>query len=169
MGNNDQDFSLKGINQRLGKWNLSLPMVSKPVALYLPYRVSGKLIYTSGALPLAGGKLVETGPLGSQLSLEKGQSAARYAALNALGSLYAALSEIQPQGEPFDFLCQIVQLTGYVQSEPTFKEQHLVLNAASELLFEILGEKGRHSRIAVGVSALPLNAPVEIALIAEFF
>ncbi len=160
-------FSLQNWNQKLEKWGLFFPATPKPLASYVPYVISGDLIYTSGALPLRDGKLVAVGFLGQEyeedLNVEVGQQAARWAVLNALAAVVAALSGFTPQRH----LDRIVQLTGYVQSRSSFHEQHLVMNGASDLLVELLGEAGRHTRIAIGTSSLPLEAPVEISLIAQ--
>lgn len=154
--------SLQEWNNKLSKWGMSFPAPPKPLASYVPYKLSGDLLYTSGALPMREGSLISEGFVGRDLNLEEGQQAARWAVLNALAAVFAGLQEY-----PEKSLRSILQITGYVQSGVDFHNQHLVLNGASDLLIELLGDSGRHTRIAVGVSSLPLNAPVEISMIAQ--
>lgn len=145
-------------SQRLADLGLSLPPVPEPLAAYIPAVTAG-LIYTSGQLPLADGKLLHTGLVGAEVSLEQAVTCARQCALNAL----AAAAE---QAGDLDRI-RVVKLVGYVASAPGFTAQPLVLNGASELIGEVLQVNGRHARSAVGVAVLPMNAPVEVELIAE--
>jgi enamine deaminase RidA (YjgF/YER057c/UK114 family) len=145
---------------RLAGLGLVLPPVAAPVAAYVPAVRTGSYVYTAGQLPLAEGKLLATGKVGAEVSAEDAARLARTCALNglaAVASVAGGLSAIR----------RIVKVTGFVASSPGFTGQPQVLNGASELLLEVLGEAGRHARSAVGVAELPLDAPVEVELIAE--
>jgi enamine deaminase RidA (YjgF/YER057c/UK114 family) len=145
---------------RLAGLGLVLPPVAAPVAAYVPAVRTGSYVYTAGQLPLAEGKLLATGKVGAQISAEEAARLARTCALNglaAVASVAGGLSAIR----------RIVKVTGFVASSPGFTGQPQVLNGASELLLEVLGDAGRHARSAVGVAELPLDAPVEVELIAE--
>jgi len=146
--------------EKLRQLNLVLPEAPKPLAAYVPCARAGNLIFVSGMLPLKGGKLVYEGKLGKELSLEQGKEAAKLACLNALSAIKSEIRELKK-------ISKIVKLTCYVASAESFTEQHLVANAASELLISIFGEKGKHARAAVGVASLPKNAAVEIEMIVE--
>ena len=146
--------------ERLKKMNLELPKTSTPVGAYVPALRAGNLAWTSGQLPMRDGKLCCTGTVGAEVTLEDAGECARVAVLNALAALSAILGGLRK-------ISRVVQVTGYVSSAPGFTQQHLVLNKASELLVEVLGDAGKHTRAAVGVASLPLNAPVEIALLVE--
>ena len=145
---------------RLAALGLTLPPVAAPVAAYVPAVRSGPYVYTAGQLPLADGKLPRTGKVGAQVSVEEAAGLARTCALNAL----AAVASV---ADGLSAVTRIVKVTGFVASDPSFTGQPLVVNGASELLLEVFGEAGRHARSAVGVAVLPLDAPVEIELIAE--
>ena len=145
---------------RLAGLGLVLPPVAAPGAAYVPAVRTGSYVYTAGQLPLAEGKLLATGKVGAGISAEEAARLARTCALNglaAVASVAGGLSAIRG----------IVKVTGFVASSPGFTGQPQVLNGASELLLEVLGEAGRHARSAVGVAELPLDAPVEVELIAE--
>ena len=145
---------------RLAELGLVLPPVAAPVAAYVPAVRTGSYVYTAGQLPLVEGKLLATGKVGAEISAEEAAGLARACALNGLAaaaSVAGGLSAIR----------RIVKVTGFVASSPGFTGQPQVLNGASELLLEVLGEAGRHARSAVGVAELPLDAPVEVELIAE--
>lgn len=148
------------IENRLAQLGIELPQVPAPAANYLPWTRSGNLVFTAGQLPLAGGKLLSSGLLGRDLDTAAGQQAARQCAINVLAVLKAATGDLER-------IARLVKITIFVASTPDFTEQHLVGNGASDLLFEVLGEPGRHARSAVGVAALPLDAPVEVEAIAE--
>ena len=117
-------------------------------------------MYTAGQLPLAEGKLLATGKVGAEVSAEEAARLARTCALNGLAAAASAAGGLQA-------IRRVVKVTGFVASSPGFTGQPQVLNGASELLLEVLGEAGRHARSAVGVAELPLGAPVEVELIAE--
>ena len=146
--------------QRLAELGLTLPPVAQPVAAYVPAVRTGGYVYTSGQLPLVDGKLQGTGKVGDGVSPEEANALARIAALNALA---AAAS----QAGGVDAIARIVKVTCFVASAPSFTGQAQVANGASELLIEVLGDAGRHSRSAVGMAVLPLDSPVEVELIAE--
>ena len=146
--------------EKLNRMGLELPPAAKPVGAYVPYLRTGTLIFTSGQLPLKEGKLIYEGKVGSDLTLEQGYEAARVTALNALAQIKAAVGDLEK-------VAQIVRLEGFVNSAPGFTGQPKVLNGASELLIEVFGERGLHTRYAVGTNELPLNAPVELALTVE--
>ncbi|WP_018236273.1 RidA family protein [Ensifer sp. BR816] len=150
----------QSVPQRLAELSLVLPAAAKSVANYLPVAASGNLVLTSGQLPLADGKLVATGLLGRDLDVAQGMLAARQCALNILAQVEAHLGSLDKIGA-------IAKITVFVASAPGFTEQHLVANGASDLLVAVLGDKGKHARSAVGVAALPLNAPVEIEAIIQ--
>jgi enamine deaminase RidA (YjgF/YER057c/UK114 family) len=143
------------IEARLKALNLVLPEVPLPVADYVSFlHLSGQL-FVAGQLPLEDGKLAMTGTLGAGVDLAQGQEAARLCALNILAQAKAALGDL-------DRIVQCLRLNGFVSSAPGFIDHPKVINGASELIVKVLGQKGRHTRIAVGCSSLPLGAPVEI-------
>lgn len=146
---------------KLSEMGLMLPAAPKPVAAYVPGVLVGDVLVISGQLPLVNGELVAVGSVPSQVSLEAAQSAARVCALNGLAIVGDAI------GGDWDRLKRVVRLGVFVCSDADFTEQHKVANGASEFLGELLGEVGRHARAAVGVSALPLGAAVEIELTAQ--
>jgi enamine deaminase RidA (YjgF/YER057c/UK114 family) len=145
---------------RLAGLGLVLPPVAAPVAAYVPAVRTGSYVYTAGQLPLAEGKLLATGKVGGEISAEDAARLARTCALNGLAAVASVASGLSA-------IRRIVKVTGFVASSPGFTGQPQVLNGASELLLEVLGEAGRHARSAVGVAELPLDAPVEVELIAE--
>jgi enamine deaminase RidA (YjgF/YER057c/UK114 family) len=145
---------------RLAALGLTLPPVAVPLAAYVPAVRSGPHVYTAGQLPLANGKLLMTGRVGAQVSVEEAASLARTCALNALAAVASVTGGLSA-------VTRIVKIVGFVASDPSFTGQPLVVNGASELMLEVFGDSGRHARSAVGVAALPLDAPVEVELIAE--
>jgi enamine deaminase RidA (YjgF/YER057c/UK114 family) len=145
---------------RLAALGLTLPEVTPPLAAYVPAVVSGGYVYTSGQLPMADGKLLATGKVGAEVGVEDASALARTCALNALAAAAAAAGGLAA-------IRRIVKVTGFVASAPDFTGQARVMNGASELLQEVFGEAGRHARSAVGMAVLPLDAPVEVELIAE--
>lgn len=149
------------INERLDALGIALPKAAAPAANYLPVTKSGNTLYTSGQLPLHNGKLVHEGLLGRDLTVEQGQEAAKWCAINILAQAQSALGGLEK-------IKRIVKISVFVASAPDFTEQHLVANGASDILAEVLGDAGRHARSAVGMASLPLNAPVEIEAIVEF-
>jgi enamine deaminase RidA (YjgF/YER057c/UK114 family) len=146
--------------ERLAALGLTLPPVTAPVAAYVPAVQTGSYIYVSGQVPVADGKVAATGKVGAEVSTEDAAGLARICALNAL----AAAANV---AGGLDNIGRIVKVVGFVASAPGFNGQPQVINGASELFIEVLGEDGRHARSAVGVAELPLNVPVEVELIAE--
>jgi enamine deaminase RidA (YjgF/YER057c/UK114 family) len=146
--------------ERLAALGLTLPPVTTPVAAYVPAVRTGAYIYVSGQVPVADGKLVATGKVGAEVSAGDAAGMARTCALNALAAAAAVAGGLEG-------IRRIVKVTGFVASAPGFTGQPQVINGASELLIEVFGEDGRHARSAIGVAELPLNAPVEVELIAE--
>lgn len=143
------------IEARLTALNLTLPDAAAPVANYVPFQMTGDLLYISGQLSKpAGGDLIQ-GHLGDTLSVEDGQSAARAAALNILAQAQQALGSL-------DRVAQVVRLNGFVAATANFEQHPAVINGASDLMVEVFAEKGRHTRAAIGVASLPLGAAVEI-------
>lgn len=146
--------------ERLKALNITLSDAPKPLGSYVPCIQAGNLLFISGILPLKDGKLIKIGRLGESVSIEEAQECARQCIVNMLAILKSHLGSLSK-------IKQCVKLNGYVASTPDFTDQPKVLNAASDLLFEIFGELGRHARVAVGVSVLPLNSPIEIDFIFE--
>lgn len=146
------------VEQRLRALGITLPVAPAPIAAYRPWVIAGDLLFISGQLPLADGSLRFTGKVGRDIDADQGREAARIAAINGLAQAKAALGSL-------DRIIQCVKLTGFVNSAVGFTAQPAVLNGASELLANVLGEAGRHARAAVGVSELPLDAAVEIEFI----
>ncbi|CAA9405717.1 MAG: RidA/YER057c/UK114 superfamily, group 1 [uncultured Rubrobacteraceae bacterium] len=145
-------------SNRLKELGLELPPVASPAGSYIPATRTGHLVFTAGQLPLSGGELHRTGKVGDGVTPEEARECARLCALNAL----AAAAE---KAGSLDNLRDVVKVTGFVASAPGFNGQAGVLNGASELLGEVFGEAGLHARSAVGVTELPLDAPVEVELI----
>lgn len=149
-------------SERLAELGINLPPVAAPVAAYVPAKVIGTQVWTSGQLPFLDGRLGLTGRVGGtgQTTAEMAASQARICALNAL----AAAAEV---AGGVDHIGRILKLVVFVASEPGFTAQPTVANGASELMVEIFGEAGAHVRSAVGVASLPLDAPVEVELVCE--
>ncbi len=145
--------------EKIAQLGLSLPPVPKPAGLYQPFVVSGKLAFLSGQISKDADGKVLAGKVGKDLSLAEGQAAARLAALNALSVIKHLIG--------FEKINRIVKMTGFVQTAPDFYEIPAVLNKASELFGEVMGDRGAHARSAVGMSSLPLNAAIEIELVLE--
>lgn len=148
------------IDDKLKKLGITLSEAPKPLGSYVPCVQAGNLLFLSGMLPLRGGKLIRTGRVGESVSLVEAQEDARQCVINALSVLKSHLGDLNK-------IKKCVKLNGYVASASDFTEQPKVLNAASDLLFEIFGDAGRHARAAVGVYVLPLNSPIEIDFIFE--
>lgn len=143
------------IEARLKALDLTLPEAKAAIATYVPFvHFSGQLI-VSGQLPLKDGDITVAGQLGREMTVPQGQDAARLCALNILAQAKAALGDL-------DRIVQLLRLNGFVNATPDFADHSKVINGASDLMVEILGDKGRHTRIAIGCASLPLNAAVEI-------
>lgn len=148
------------IEKRLNDLGIVLPAAAAPAANYVPFVRSGNLLFPSGQLPIKDGKLAVTGLLGRDVDTAGGQEAARLCAINVLAQAKAALGDLEK-------IRRLVKINVYVASVPNFTEQHLVGNGASDLFANVLGERGKHARVAVGMAALPLNAAVEVEAILE--
>ncbi|GAA3154109.1 hypothetical protein GCM10010466_51320 [Planomonospora alba] len=146
--------------EKLAGLGLVLPEVVPPLAAYVPAVRSGNHVYTSGQLPMVDGKLAATGKVGAEVSAEEAYALARTCALNALAAVASVAGGLAN-------VVRIVKVVGYVASAPDFTGHPQVVNGASELLAEVLGEAGKHARSAVGVAVLPLDAPVEVEVVAE--
>ncbi len=145
---------------RLSQLGLELPAVPEPAGAYVPATRAGSLLFTAGQLPFENGELRKTGKVGDAVSAEEAHAAARLCALNALAAAAAEAGGL-------DRIGRVVKVTGFVASAAGFNAQPQVINGASELIGEVFGDAGLHSRSAVGVAELPLDAPVEVELVAE--
>jgi enamine deaminase RidA (YjgF/YER057c/UK114 family) len=143
------------IDARLAELGITLPEAPNPVANYVPYAIAGNLLFISGQVSKGADGKVVTGALGADVTVEAGQEAARLCALNILAQAKAALGSL-------DRIAQVVRLTGFVNATAAFTDHPKVVNGASDLFVEVLGDKGRHTRAAVGVSSLPLGSAVEV-------
>ncbi len=148
------------IESKLTEMGLTLPTPPPAVGFYVPVLRTGNLVVTSGQLPFMGKELAFTGKVGERLHEEDGKNAARICAVNALSQIKSCLGSL-------DHVRQIVRVEGYVQSAPNFHGQPAVLNGASELFVMLFGDAGRHTRVALGVSEMPLNAAVQLAVWVE--
>jgi enamine deaminase RidA (YjgF/YER057c/UK114 family) len=151
---------MSGPEERLAALGLVLPEVTPPLAAYVPAVRTGNHVYTAGQLPVVEGQLLATGKVGADVGASEASAMARICALNALAAAAGAAGGLAK-------IRRIVKVTGFVASAPDFTAQAQVVNGASELLLEVFGEAGRHARSAVGMAVLPLDAPVEVELIAE--
>lgn len=146
--------------QRLAELGLEIPDVVAPLASYVPAVRSGSYVYTSGQVPMVKGQMPITGKVGVEVDLDTAKHCAEICALNALAAVRSLTGDLSA-------VSRIVKVVGYVASDPTFTGQPAVVNGASDLLGQIFGDAGVHARSAVGVAALPLDAPVELELIVE--
>jgi enamine deaminase RidA (YjgF/YER057c/UK114 family) len=147
------------VYEKLKSLGITLPELARPGAVYVPFVRTGNLVYVSGHIARKEGK-PWVGQLGAGLTTDEGKAAARTIAAELMGTLHAAVGDL-------DRIARIVKLMVLVNSAPTFTEQHLVANGASELLVQVFGDRGPHARSAFGVAQIPLGACVEIELIAE--
>ena len=145
---------------RLREMGIELPEAPRPAGSYLPCVRSGNLVFVSGQLPLKEGVLLFEGRVDGEVSVDRAKACARQAALNCMAVLRAELGDLGA-------VSRIVKITGYVASSDCFVRQAEVVNGASDLFSEVFGDRGRHSRAAVGAARLPLGAPVEIEAVAE--
>ncbi|MGQ0606698.1 MAG: RidA family protein [Candidatus Nitrosotenuis sp.] len=149
------------IEDQLKHLNIILPTPPNPAGSYIPVVITGRLAFVSGQIPMQSGKVLHTGKVPTEKSIQDAQDAAKICAINLLAQLKANLGSL-------DKITRIVRVSGFVNCTHDFSEHPKVINAASDLFYEIFGEKGKHTRIAVGVSSLPLNSTVEIDMIVEF-
>jgi len=143
------------IDKKLEELGIELPMPAAPIANYVGFVRTGRLLFVSGQLCLANGELVAKGKLGAQVTIEEGQAAARACGINVLAQVKAALGDL-------DKVVRVVRLGGFINSEPDFVDGPKVMNGASDLMVAVFGDKGRHARTTVGVAALPVGAAVEV-------
>jgi enamine deaminase RidA (YjgF/YER057c/UK114 family) len=143
------------VEARLASLGIVLPDAPSPVANYVPAFLAGNLLFISGQISKAADGSVTKGKLGADLTVEQGQAAARLCALNILSQAKAALGSL-------DRIAQLVRLTGFVNAAPDFTDHPQVVNGASDLVVQVLGDAGKHTRAAVGVSSLPLGCAVEV-------
>ena len=148
------------IEEKLNQLGVSLPTAPKPAGSYVPVVVSGKLAFVSGQIPIKDGQVIYQGKVGIEQSIEQAQKAAKLCIINGLAQINTYFGTL-------DNLEKIIKISGFVNSALDFTEHPKVINAASDFLVEIFGEEGRHSRIAIGVSSLALNATVEIDMLVE--
>jgi enamine deaminase RidA (YjgF/YER057c/UK114 family) len=159
ISNQPKQSKAMSIYKRIEELHITLPPVATPAAAYVPFVRTGNLVFLSGHISKNAGR-VWTGQLGLTLQTEEGKAAARAVAIDLLGTLHAAVGDLNK-------VTRIVKVMSLVNSSATFTEQHLVTNGCSELLGQVFGEKGVHARSAFGVAQLPFGACVEIELIAE--
>lgn len=149
------------IEEQLERLGFALPVTVSPRANYVPTARVGNVVFTAGQLPQADGKIEFVGKLGREFGIEEGKKAARLCALNILAHLKAAC------GDDLNRVRRCVRVGGFVNSTPEFTDQPQVLNGASDLLVEVMGDAGRHARTAVGVISLPRGAAVEVEAVFE--
>ena len=148
------------LETRLASLGIAVPTVPGPFGAYVPARRVGNLVFVAGQLPMKDGKLVASGQVPSRCSVEDAKAAARQCVVNALAAVRTAEPDLGR-------VAGVVRVGVFVNSDPTFTEQPKVANGASEFLIELLGDAGKHARAAVGVSALPLDAAVEVEFVFE--
>ena len=144
------------VDKKLSDLGIVLPTPAAPIANYVGSVRSGSLLFVSGQICLdAGGKLAAKGKLGREVSIEDGQKAARFCAINLIAQVRAAVGDL-------DKVVRVVRLGGFINSDPAFLDGPKVMNGASDLVVEVFGDKGRHARTTVGVASLPADAAVEV-------
>jgi enamine deaminase RidA (YjgF/YER057c/UK114 family) len=149
---------MSAVEERLAELGLTVPDVVPPVAAYVPVVRDGNLVFTSGQLPMVDGSLAATGKVGAEVDADAGKALAETCALNAIAAIKSEVGDL-------DKVSRVVKVVGFVASDPGFTGQPGVINGASELLVKAFGDKGIHARSAVGVAALPLDAPVEVEVV----
>lgn len=148
------------VEQDLEAMGLSLPQTPRPVASYVPAVRTGNLVFSSGQIPTRNGQLTRRGSVGDEVSEDDAYEDARTCALNALAAIKSVVGSL-------DSINRVVRVTGYVQSAAGFTNQPVVVDGASDFLVKLFGDKGQHTRVAVGVYQLPLDSPVEVELVVE--
>ena len=146
------------VEDRLSELGLTVPEVVPPVAAYVPVVRDGDLVFTSGQLPMVDGALAATGKVGAEVDADAAKELAAVCALNAIAAIKSEVGDL-------DSVSRVVKVVGFVASDPGFTGQPGVINGASELMGKAFGDAGIHARSAVGVAALPLDAPVEVEVI----
>ena len=152
---------MHSFEENIKNLGLNIPELPKALANYVPYKIVGKTMYISGQAPVHNGELIYKGKVGSDITVEDGIKAARLCVTNIIAAVKTGL-----EGD-WDKLDSFVKLTGYVNCQDTFTDQPKIINGASDMLVEIFGDQGRHSRVAVGSNALPLGIAVEIDAIVQ--
>jgi enamine deaminase RidA (YjgF/YER057c/UK114 family) len=147
------------VEARLQSLGLELPKPAPPAANYVPYTISGRLIFVAGQVPVRDGKLVYQGKVGAAFDIDQAREAARLCAINVLAQVNAAAGGLER--------VRCLRVGGFVNCTPDFHQQPQVLNGASDLFVAVLGERGRHARTAVGTNALPFDVPVEVDAVFE--
>lgn len=148
------------VEAKLAALGIVIPEATAPAANYVPFVISGNLLWISGQISVEDGKLM-TGKLSGDADIEAGRAAARQCAINLIAQIKAALGDL-------DRVSRVVKLVGFVNSAPDFIGQPKVVNGASDLFVEVFGDAGRHARSAVGVAQLPFNVSVEVEAVIEF-
>jgi len=144
------------VDAKLAELGIVIPTPAASVANYVGYVTTGSLVFVSGQLPMDNGQITLKGHLGGGVSIDDGYKAARVCAINLLAQLKAAT------GGDLDKIRKVVRLTGFIASTPDFTDQSKIVNGASDLMVEVLGDAGRHARISISVAALPMGAAVEV-------
>ena len=152
---------MHSFEENIKNLGLNIPELPKALANYVPYKIVGKMMYISGQAPVKNGELIYKGKVGSDISVEDGIEAARLCVINIIAAIKTGLQDDWSKLDSF------VKLTGYVNCQDTFTDQPKIINGASDMLVEIFGDQGRHSRVAVGSNALPLGIAVEIDAIVQ--
>lgn len=148
------------VEEKLKGMGITLPTAPSPVASYVPAVQSGNLVFSAGQIPTQRGELRWRGQVGADVSEDEAYQAASVCALNALAAIKSVIGDL-------DRIIRVVRVNGFVSSAEGFTNQPVVINGASDLLVELFGEAGRHSRVSVGVAQLPAGAPVEVDLVVE--
>jgi enamine deaminase RidA (YjgF/YER057c/UK114 family) len=148
------------IDEKLAELGVLLPEATAPVGSYVPVKLTGNLAFVSGMLPIEDGHVKQTGRVGEGITTQQAYGLARICAINGLAALKSAVGTL-------DRVKSIAMVQGFVQAAPDYAEVPKVINGASDLLVALFGDAGRHARFAVGVASLPMNAPVEVAFVAE--
>ncbi|WP_018390653.1 RidA family protein [Ancylobacter sp. FA202] len=148
------------VEAKLAALGITIPAASAPAANYVPFVISGNLLWISGQISMANGSFM-TGKLSGEADIEAGRAAARQCAINLIAQIKAALGDL-------DRVKRVVKLVGFVNSAPDFTDQPKVVNGCSDLFVEVFGDAGRHARSAVGVAQLPFNVSVEVEAVIEF-
>ena len=148
------------IEEKLKEIGIKLPDPPSPAGSYIPVVISKNIAYVSGQIPIKSGEVSFTGKVPVEQSIENAQNAAKLCIINALAQLKSQLGSL-------DKISKILRVSGFVNSTPNFSEHPQVINAASDLLYQIFGDTGKHTRTAIGVNSLPLNSTVEIDMIVE--
>ena len=154
-------MNISMILHKLKEAGITLPNPPNPAGSYIPVVTTGNLAFVSGQIPIQDGKVKFTGKIPDEQTIENAQEAAKLCIINGLAQLNAFFGTLEN-------ITKIIRISGFVNSSPDFTDQPKIINAASDLLFKIFGDNGKHSRIAISAGSLPLNATIEIDMIVEF-